>query len=402
MARYQRGQVCGVDNCPSRLWKRVDGRNVCQYGHVNEFDIEIDDEDDAFSNTAGGGGAGGGFNKRLLNVQGLTASHLMNSKVDQLSVEKKVQRKYGEDYKLLQVKCFQIILCKNTKFIIEELKFTKVNAEYYKTIVKGLWIKLLKMSVDKELENKSRDYDIGHLVIINYLAMVEMNLPLSLEDFIRITYKKKFNIERSEYCLPRSLRIQIPISKLSSFHGHLNYDYVANLRRRFCTSYIGSNLQDSKLNYFPIMVRKLVQKQLPLEIAILVKNYVDKHNIEFKFTTLLGKYQPHPEEILEEIMGKMESAYLSISDKEHPKTIIEVREAQFTDLRNRITHKTGFVDLLQWTDEQISEYATYYSQNVLPNIHSTNIASSNEYKDRNSLQIAQALLGCFPETPVTR
>lgn len=395
MARYQRGQVCGVDNCPSRLWKRVDGRNVCQYGHINEFDIEINDEEEVFGSAAGGGGTGE-YSKRLTNVDGLTMSQNLRDRYTQITVDKAAIRKYGDDFKLLQIQCFQIILCKNTKFVIQELQMTSSNADYYKKIVKGLWIKLLKMSVNKELDTNSKKYDIGHLVVINYLAIVEMNLPVSLDDFIRITYKRKFNIERSEYCLPRSLRIQIPISKLSSFHGHLDYDYMYRLRGRFCTSYVESNLSDKSLNYFPILVRKLIQRQLPLEIATLVKNHIDSNQIDLTFSTLLQKYQHHLEHILETIINKISGSYIE-SPEHHTKTVIDIPETQFVNIKKQMTYKTQFADLMQWSDAQIIEYADYYAENVLPNIHNTNVASSNEYKDSISLQIAQALLDCFPD-----
>lgn len=46
MSTYIRGPVCGVDNCPSRLWRVINGRRTCQYGHVMEGDVEFNDDDD--------------------------------------------------------------------------------------------------------------------------------------------------------------------------------------------------------------------------------------------------------------------------------------------------------------------------------------------------------------------
>lgn len=390
MARYQRGQQCGVDNCPSRLWKRVDGRNVCQYGHVNEFDVEINDEGETpmgGDGSAAGGAASGNHVRRILNVEGLTGNSRLSQRASQISEERKVHRKYGNAYTILQMRCFQIILCKNTSFVIEELALTDSARAYYKKIVKGLWIKLLQAS---------ENYDIGHLVMINYLAIVQMNLPLSLDDFINITFKRKFNIERCEYALPRNLRIEIPISKLSSFHGHLDYDYKAHMRDPFVASYIRDHLQDSTLNYYSIMIRKLIQRALPIELATLVKNYVDKHSIRFTFIDILSGSYRHPEDKLDEIINRIATAY-SFTNNKLPATIIPLQERQFAHLKRRITQETAFPDLLGWTDQQIAEYAEYYESNVLPNVRNTNIATSSEYKDKNTRKIAEALYDCFPK-----
>ena len=46
MSTYIRGPVCGVSNCPSRLWRIIDGRRTCQYGHVMEGDVEFNNEED--------------------------------------------------------------------------------------------------------------------------------------------------------------------------------------------------------------------------------------------------------------------------------------------------------------------------------------------------------------------
>lgn len=385
MARFQRGHLCGVDNCPSRLWKRVDGRNVCQYGHVNEFDVEIDDEGETALGGDGTGTTTSSHVRRIANIEGLTGNSRLSQRASQISQERKIHRKYGNAYTLLQMRCFQIILCKNTAFVIEELALTESASRYYKKIVKGLWVKLLST-----LEN----YDIGHLVMINYLAIVEMNLPVSLDDFINITFKRRFNIERCEYALPRNFRIEIPISKLSSFHGHLDYDYKSHLRDSFPATYIKEHLQNSTLNYYSIMIRKLIQRKLPLELATLIKNYIDKHSIKFSFTDILSGPYKHPEDKLDEIIDKVATAYLRKNTL--PCTVVNVEERQFAHLKDRIMNKCTFPDLLGWTDEQIEEYADYYASNVLPNIRNTNIATTSEYKDNNARKIAEALNDCFP------
>lgn len=43
---WSRGPVCGVDNCPTTLWRELDGQTLCKFGHVRAFQFTYEDEAD--------------------------------------------------------------------------------------------------------------------------------------------------------------------------------------------------------------------------------------------------------------------------------------------------------------------------------------------------------------------
>ncbi|KAG0690516.1 hypothetical protein C6P40_002608 [Pichia californica] len=405
MARYSRGQVCGVDNCPSRLWKRVNGQNVCQYGHVNEFDIEIDDEDDMGNTGAAGIPGIGDFSRRLTNVAGLTSSQITRDKVDQLSSKKIQTRKYGEDFKKLQAKCFQIILAKNSKFIIEKLNLNKEQGKLYFSIVKLLWIKTLDRHLHKK-STKSTNYSIRFLVLINYLAIIQMNLPLYLSDFISLTFDKKFNIERCEYALPRDLRIQIPFSQLKSFHSHSTFNYISILiKDQFCREIIESNILESKLNYYPLLTRITLNLYLSMDIVRLVKNYIIINKIDFSFKECINKYHVHPELKLISIFIICTKIYFMNNSRKqyyqwHQKYLLNDSKFNSVDLKKRILFKSSFKDLYNWNNQQVDEFCDFYNKNILPNVKIyTNIeyaySCSKVYKLNTGAEIPALGLGTW-------
>lgn len=43
---WEKGPVCGVDNCPSDQWRSAAGRTFCRFGHQRQNEIEYDHEDE--------------------------------------------------------------------------------------------------------------------------------------------------------------------------------------------------------------------------------------------------------------------------------------------------------------------------------------------------------------------
>lgn len=68
MFTFIRGPVCGTDNCPSRLWRIIDGRRTCRYGHVMDGDIEFNNDEDDVGGNAMAGVASSGVVTRRLNL----------------------------------------------------------------------------------------------------------------------------------------------------------------------------------------------------------------------------------------------------------------------------------------------------------------------------------------------
>lgn len=392
MARYQRGQVCGVDNCPSRLWKRIDGRNVCQYGHINEFDIELDDEDQALE--ALGNGAGGDFSRRLRNVAGLTVSQAARDKVTRLGDDRTIRRKYGEDFRKLQSRCFQIILAKNTRYIIEQLKLEDDIRDEYVAVVKMLWAKLLGESVARKLETVTKHHDIAHLNVLNYLAILQMELPVYLRDFIALTYGKKYSLERTEYALPRELRLQIPYSQSSTFHGTLIANYIDTLTRKFPLQHIRDHASHVNINYYPLIVRTLSELSLPLEISQCIRNCIEKHKIDLTMA-IIPKEKTHPELKVMALIVIFTRLYLS----KYPDRLATWKREYTPSMKARVLFQTSFHELCNWSRQEVYTFLTEYEAHHLPSIRSTNIASSHSYKDRNESRMAHSLMELFPKRP---
>ncbi len=401
MARYTRGQVCGVDNCPSRLWKRVDGRNVCQYGHVNEHDIEIDDEDDMRS----GPSVGRDYKKKLTNVAGLTTSQAVKDRTSRLLNERTFTRKYGEDFRNLQMRCFQIILAKNTKFILEKLNLPHDQQKIYISTVMLIWSQILKEGLNRRLESKRKGVTIGYIHVINYLAIIRMNLPMYLGDYINITYEKRYNLERCEYCLPRELRIQIPMSQISGFHGTLSMNIVRMINTRYLHEYIKENMTESKVNYYPLMVRVVLNLYLPLEICTLYKNCVDILDIDFSFKDA-SETRIHPEVKMMALLIIVMNIFFWKSDpkdystwhhryskyKDHKDNFTRTN---FINLKKKIFYDSDHEGIFNWTQTQVWQFIQFYDKNILPNISSFNVATNNEYKDKNEIQLAKSLKEMF-------
>lgn len=411
MSGYTRGHICGVDNCPSRLWKRVDGRNVCQYGHINEHDIEINDDDEMMAGGGGNGGSSmpgvGDFSRRLGNVAGLTTSQAVLNKVQQLSSEKNSSRKYGEDFKKLQARCYQIILAKNTKFIINKLNLSPIQEECYIKIVMTIWCKILDASINRRLDTKHKYVDISYLQIINYLAIIQMNIPMYLSDYINLTYNNGFNLERTEYCLPKRLRIQIPISQLSSFHGHLNLNYFNKLNSRFITTYMKKFIKETEINYYPFLLRTILNLFLPIEICKMYKNCVDFFKIKFTFNEMMITHI-HPELKMLALLIIITKIYFSQKENSNNLTNwyhkylkyknsneLFTLNSSFIHMKKVIYYESTFEHIYNWDQSFVDEFIQFYETSILPNISVFNIASSNEYSDRNKLKIAKSIKDLF-------
>lgn len=136
-----RGPVCGVNNCRSRLWRTINGQKVCQYGHIREGDLEIDEEDgEVFTQT------------RRLNISTLTQSQAHS--IHEISQQKKLETEklYGTAGRNLFLRCYQHVLRAQVRWLIANKGLPRVAEK----IVKELWtVYLESIYTDEEMENSS-------------------------------------------------------------------------------------------------------------------------------------------------------------------------------------------------------------------------------------------------------
>lgn len=79
----------------------------------------------------------------------------------------------------------------------------------------------------------------------------------------------------------------------------------------------------------------------------------------------------------------------------HQKYLLNDSKFNSVDLKKRILFKSSFKDLYNWNNQQVDEFCDFYNKNILPNVSSANIASNNEIKDKNQLQIVKSIQELF-------
>lgn len=239
MSTFIRGPVCGVDNCPSRLWRVIAGRRTCQYGHVMEGDIEFNNDDDE---------AGGGVITRRLNLTtnalGSFQSSLSLSQLDNNDNRSQNSRKskkiYGIEADILYIKSFQYVLKKQCNYLIQHEKFPP----NFQDTVKLLWVEYLNfLDKNKNISNVSRsrqmtddDLDdeiidasdkanskvnnsnkykklslhLNTMISILYLSCIHMKLPFYLCDFMRVIAATSFPYLKASTELPKQWKDKLP------------------------------------------------------------------------------------------------------------------------------------------------------------------------------------------------
>lgn len=187
-AAWTRGQRCGVQNCRSRLWRTVNGQKACQNGHIREGEIDMEEDEDAFY---GGGG-------RRMTMGGGTASQMQMPS----NLKTESTRLYGAEGLALQLKCFQLILKLQIKWLIEHQN-APLELEHIARGLFGLYIDsadettiMSEISDGEGTNSRSRPsrrstkkpvakLKLLSIVAISYLSCCMLRLPIYLYDFQR-------------------------------------------------------------------------------------------------------------------------------------------------------------------------------------------------------------------------
>lgn len=243
---WVRGPICGVDNCTSRLYRSADGLKICQYGHVMEGNIEInDDQDDNYIQT-----------KRLnINLTGLGGDFLnsQTQRANAVSGTKKNKKLYGTAAKELYLQCVQILLQRQLKIVIklclEGVEFD-IESEI-EPLVKLYWLRTLKSYLipntnsntnkNKNKSNGAGDGDslntevnegatvgLGQrpdlqlndpnsslpttidLICIIYLSILQLKLPIYVHDLLFSIKQNDIPYMKCFHLIPKSLLDQLP------------------------------------------------------------------------------------------------------------------------------------------------------------------------------------------------
>ncbi|GMM37340.1 Rrn7 protein [Saccharomycopsis crataegensis] len=251
-----RGPICGVDNCNSQLWRSIEGRRVCQYGHIREGDVEIGEDDEQFVLT------------RKLTVPSLNSQKFSQMQYTQELKNQKEQSKhklYGMPAKIRFLECYQHVLKAQVKWLVENRGLP----DAFEKVVKELWIVYLELMYyedeghydmddettdgdesettiytdgeslyplaeddtevietsgkkrkktvskkrkNKKKQNQKKNYSVSliHSLCLCYLACLILRFPLFANDFIRLCAVNKLPFIKASLVVPKELLKGLP------------------------------------------------------------------------------------------------------------------------------------------------------------------------------------------------
>lgn len=346
MSEYLEGPLCGVDNCPSRLWRRANGRSVCQFGHVNEYDVELNDDDNYVE---------GQPTRKAARIAGLTK----NGESEQLRVFAEAQHKKGQlsdkTKQFVRERSLQIILAKQCRFVIHRFGLEGTNKATFLRIIKAFWVHEL---VDASLA-------LNTITLKVYFALLRTGIPIYLLDFISMLEETTF-----PYITPHNF-LPLDLARLNGTIGKLNTDFLAHMVTTMSwRSAKTSFLTGKKLTFgpYPFVVRLVLHLRLPIEVAVLVFRLIQKLSIRFVYATI--DYS-HPELALCGLIVGMAKLYFTANPDRYPawitayhnswkSTVANDFEIQRAGMRTVFRHHTSLQSLLKWDTDRIDSFLKYY------------------------------------------
>lgn len=407
-----RGPVCGVDNCRSRLYRSSDGLTICQFGHVMEGNIEINDDQDQVTVTT-----------RRLNVVnvdergGYTSSPVVNS---QKAISKKSTRLYGSEARELYFKCLQMLLKKQCE-IFMTLFFSESMRDDLFQLVKTNWVKCLGITYEhknnelddhtnesnedeeseKEEQGKDDDgqntkkerikveskyYTVNTLDLISliYISALQLRFQLIyINDIVKHIKSNEIPYVRTLHILPKSTLDKLPMPyhhMLQPLRLPLQLDLYHCIRINGLRLKVGK--LDMPLNYYYPFAFKVFSD------IFLFPNAIDLFNVFtnlmeailltellFSFTyktTVLGVIGFPEIQILGAIVFVIKLTFVSNPFKYmlHPKVWLD-RLGKF-EMNNEYSYiKSDNSDLLDWSDDKIEKYCDWIYDHIIPKKNKT-------------------------------
>lgn len=199
-----RGPVCGVDNCRSTLYRLNAGRKFCQFGHLMEGSVEVDDDDgDNYTQT------------RRLNIQLTDTGFGSSASNTPAHIEKreKITRAYGKEGRLLHVKCLQIVLQKILPLFVKKA-YPRLDKEktgsflrQVNALVKLFWLRFCKATYT---EGRASILD---LYVLIYLAIRKINrYPIYMNDVLHMLKLNSVPFVNAGRLIPTEIARQLGIS----------------------------------------------------------------------------------------------------------------------------------------------------------------------------------------------
>lgn len=354
---FTKGQQCGIDNCPSRLWRSVEGRRVCQFGHVKENDYEVnDEEDEAYVRT------------RRLNLSG-TSKKPLQSAVSEGQV-------YGTEGKLVFLNAYQCVLKSQVEWIVEHEKVPKV----FEHFVQELWLRYLSRIIvgsdhdinSEEAISQIKSPPLIDTLVLCYLVCIKMKLTIFTDDFVMWCTLNKIPYMRSSLQLPPTLRRSLPNYYLHVFtpsrpptktdlHTHI-IQVFRDLDLRGDVYY---------LCHPPLLLKTIREVALPLNVYVLAESYIKRQGVQFNLASGTDKKERwipavifSPEvKLLGIVVTCVELYFLdrSTSSEFHAWR----RVLQEVENKTLISDECGNYELAKWDDSQVESYLNWCQSHLV-------------------------------------
>lgn len=315
--RWIRGPRCGVDNCRSKFYRSVDGRRICQYGHVNEGHIDFNDEDDDnFVVT------------RRLNIPSVNTGLSQSSQITPGLHKDEAKRKlYGAAGRELFYKCFQCVLKSQIKSLIEDHGLPEV----LETVVKRFYVEYITVlndldgdsfkdkgkghEVEEEDDDDEEERDQGfttqdtsftndtstedgefgfsklptHIdsLALCYLGCRYLSLPIYINDFVQWTTTNRIPYMRASFNIPKVLRDKLSMGKVRSFEPKrppLKGDLCYSISK-VATSL---SLNHLDLNMEPLLFKVIKELILPPQIYYATQRFLLLKKIKLEIKPFRG------------------------------------------------------------------------------------------------------------------
>ncbi|SCU96604.1 LANO_0E13916g1_1 [Lachancea nothofagi CBS 11611] len=223
MSTFFRGPVCGTDNCRSRLWRIIDGRRTCQYGHVMDGDVEFNDDEDNINSM-------GVVTRRLNLTTNATGSFRASSQSQTLGQSNPAEftKTYGPEGDRLFLKCFQHVLRLQCGWLVQHEHFPPV----FPHVVKLLWARLLPAVHNDDnhagtgVPTATRTRPPGRYrlsllssVCLLHMAGTHLRLPVFWFDYLRWMCNLQLPYFKAGLHLPAVWRRQLPNYYLQLLEG---------------------------------------------------------------------------------------------------------------------------------------------------------------------------------------
>lgn len=427
-----RGSRCGIDNCRSRHYRTIDGRRICQYGHVNESHIEYNDDEEDFDNATGGG-----FHKRIRlgpspSQQG--AQHKKRANANKRDTSLVV---FGIQERELFLRVFQFLYKRQIDAVIDVWSLPR---ETFQHTAKQLWCRYLQSGftaqrgtmedwLQDQLARPSSSHSSGKtktkhyesrlfpelvdLLALLMLALRSLRIPIYSCDLIRLVEtQQELPFIRAWDSLPRALQVRCS-GKLMGMLRDESMPQEGALYEAIERLAHNMSLEGLQLNYHPLILKLVHKLCLPLQTYTVATNIVKARGIVFQYnrdnSEQLGSYSQlnlSPELLVIALVvsavrflfltGKINAvkwkeAYLALR-KNNERTNISI------DSILQELHHTGEPELYDWDDSKIGKYLDWVEHsNVVVSGAASGTASSPGPSQTTSLGIAKKrLYDIFP------